>query len=165
MIADKIKGMEISPSREELETSPLLEDPKKDMTISIRYGDLIPSLKTIVRLSVPLIAPSVNDMYQHRRGGGVYLSTPGRIYKAKVIEEIRKQKVEKVNTAVVIMLHFCFSDYRKRDVDNYIKGTLDAINGILIIDDSYVRTVCATKEIRTGIVPFTEIIIVPMLPV
>jgi len=38
----------------------------------------------------------------------------------------------------------------KPDLDNYIKGTLDALNGLLYLDDSQVVTITASKAYRSS---------------
>jgi Holliday junction resolvase RusA-like endonuclease len=37
-------------------------------------------------------------------------------------------------------------DHPKPDIDNYVKGVLDALNGLLWIDDHQIVTIVATKQ-------------------
>lgn len=55
---------------------------------------------------------------------------------------------------------FVLPDRRRRDIDNLLKLSLDAMNAIVYADDTQVHRVEATKEV--GDEPRTEITITPM---
>ena len=47
---------------------------------------------------------------------------------------------------IKITLHFYFKDKRKRDIDNCIKSLFDALNNIIIKDDSQIQSLLAIKD-------------------
>ena len=44
-----------------------------------------------------------------------------------------------------VEVEFHFKDNRRRDVDDYLKILLDALTGVVWVDDSQIERVCATK--------------------
>lgn len=90
----------------------------------------------------------------------LYLSKVGRDFKDTIAEQARQQLPdnfecfkEKIRMTVVLK----FADNRKHDIDN-VKLLLDALNGVVYIDDSQIHTLHLTKEIGCGVNSITIII-------
>jgi crossover junction endodeoxyribonuclease RusA len=92
-----------------------------------------------VRLDFP---PSMNT-YWRRRGHTTYLSPKGRQYKKAVASRIREEfgEVDLITGRVGIAIELCRGDRRKFDVDNYVKGLCDALNGVIWEDDAQVDVI------------------------
>lgn len=84
--------------------------------------------------------PSVNDYYKSGRQGQRYVSSRVREYRAAVLEAIAEQAPGLCLDHALFMEVYLFPpDRRKRDVDNGMKGLLDALTEAgLWEDDSLV---------------------------
>lgn len=83
-----------------------------------------------------LLPPCLNRMYRAWRGR-VVLSADGRAYKATAAFQARSQGVRAMVGPLVVRLRI----YRPRrigDIDGYLKGSFDSLNGIAWLDDSQV---------------------------
>lgn len=90
--------------------------------------------------------PSVNQYWRHvvmktRRGlvQRTLLSLKGRHYRNRCIKTIRNQFPvhEVIREMVKVEMHLFPPDRRKRDIDNYSKGVLDALTHAQIWEDDY----------------------------
>lgn len=80
--------------------------------------------------------PSVNKYWVRRRGGGLMLSPVARAYKKNVAALLHRHKSKKPSESKLkIEIYAVMPDRRKRDLDNICKGVLDAMEGIIYVDD------------------------------
>ena len=80
--------------------------------------------------------PSVNNYYKSGRQGQRYLSIKVREYRAAVLESISEQCPGLCLDEQLFMEVYLFPpDRRKRDVDNGMKGLLDALTEAGLWDD------------------------------
>ena len=90
-------------------------------------------------------ALSTNHIYK-RHGFTIYMSAEGKALKESYQWEITSQWKDKIiygNISVEIKLFF--GDKRKRDVDNYNKLILDAMSGIVYLDDKQIQKITIEK--------------------
>lgn len=93
-----------------------------------------------LNMSVP-IPPSVNHIYYNTRGGGKRLTRLAENYVARVRalahQEVEEQGWEKAKKGewIYIDLAFYFPDKRIRDSHNCLKLLLDALEGIIFVND------------------------------
>lgn len=87
--------------------------------------------------------PSTNTYYRNFRGRMV-LSPRGRLFKKEMAAMCEGMK--KTEGPVRLRLDLRFRDRRRRDVDNYLKGILDAFKDRLFEDDSVVTEITVTKR-------------------
>lgn len=83
--------------------------------------------------------PSVNGYWRAFMGRQI-ISKRGRIYRKNCIALFAGKKVEKFTTPVSVDATLFQPDKRRRDLDNYLKGLLDATVTVgLIADDSLIH--------------------------
>jgi len=105
--------------------------------------------------------PTVNS-YWLKTKNGIYLSKAGRFYKQIVLERIREQLPgivldDKLHLEVTLYP----PDSRQRDLDNYMKGLLDAIaEAGLIENDANIDQL----EIRRGVIVRKGLVLVEINP-
>lgn len=81
---------------------------------------------------------SVNAMYRTFRGR-LILSKRGRQYQTEAVAAILEQKRRKFKYRVEILFELFPPDERRRDIDNTLKGLLDAlVHSNILEDDSQV---------------------------
>lgn len=96
---------------------------------------------------IPFRPPTVNT-YWRRSGKNIHLSEKGTAFKRNVKLFMRTQKNKKISDkplAVDLILNF--KGKTKRDIDNYCKGILDSLTGILWEDDSQIIKLNIEKNI------------------
>lgn len=94
------------------------------------------------RLKLPL-PPSVNHMWLRTRNG-VYLSEAGRTFKHSVSQICEEQGVTPLDGKISVHIEI----YRKRasgDTDNFIKSTLDGLQGYCYFNDSQIVEIYARR--------------------
>lgn len=100
---------------------------------------------------LPLRPPSVNT-YWRKWQNRMVISKAGREFKRtareKLIEAFCEDKPYACPLKLKISLYF--KDNRKRDIDNYCKGILDSMTGIVYEDDSQIDKLTLEKFIGTG---------------
>ena len=102
--------------------------------------------------TVPDFPPSVNH-YWMTSGKRRYLSEEGRAWQKLVWYTSRTLPLDKwmhFNSPLGMEVTFTFPDNRLRDVDNYLKGTLDALTGIFYKDDSQIQKLTVQKQVIKG---------------
>jgi len=104
--------------------------------------------------------PSVNNMYEIRNGR-IHLVEEVRLFKNKVFNYLNDNDI-KVNYDFTkgIIVNFAFilkKSLLKRDVDNMIKATQDAVFSYLQINDAYITELHAVKIIKKGSSEFIKI--------
>lgn len=83
--------------------------------------------------------PSVNHYTKASRHGGRYLPKSVVAFKQEVrrIVAVHAPQPPSVGRLVAKVI-FNFKDNRRRDLDNYLKVTLDSLQGIIFADDSQI---------------------------
>lgn len=82
--------------------------------------------------------PSVNR-YWRAVGGRNILSKEGRDYRLRAMIAIRQQSVGRITGRIACAIKAFPPDNRRRDVDNILKGLLDALTaGEVYEDDSHI---------------------------
>lgn len=88
---------------------------------------------------------SVNHAYSTNRQGRRFLSDKGKQFKEE-IGWLAAQESDWYENDVTVELHFYFGDKRKRDIDNGIKISLDALTGVMFGDDSQITELHVFKR-------------------
>jgi len=70
--------------------------------------------------------PSLNHYYRHV-GPRVLISREGRLYRERITAIFRSQGVTPMTGQVELELEIYPPDYRRRDLDNTLKGLLDSL--------------------------------------
>lgn len=95
--------------------------------------------------------PVPKQSFKYRKGGGY---TPARVkaWQDTVAYEVKRAwwlgPLE--NPDLTVELVFCLPDNRKRDLDNLSKAILDALNGIVWVDDKQITKLVLGKVIDRG---------------
>ena len=106
-----------------------------------------------MKLAVDQLPPSDNSVYRRRGGYGMYLTQEGKDWKELI--ETLSRKYQPTDQEVAVCLEFVFTDKRRRDCQNHIKLTLDALQGHFYLDDSQIHHLTVIK--RSGKKPHTLI--------
>lgn len=108
------------------------------------FYDIMDGLPCVV---IPTIPPSTQHVYGNRKGGGKYLKKDGVAYKHEVFYEAKRQyKGEPIEGGVFVGISYFFGDNRVRDLDNYKKVLLDALSGVLWVDDRQIEVDVSIKS-------------------
>ena len=101
-------------------------------------------MKKIMLTGNPL---STNHLYKRRSSYGMYLVAEGVTLKESYQYEAKSQWQEKpLKGKLKIKVCLFFGDKRKRDIDNYNKLSMDALNGIVWEDDQQIYQMLIKKE-------------------
>jgi Holliday junction resolvase RusA-like endonuclease len=104
---------------------------------------------------------SVNKAYPSALSGRRFLSKEGKAYKELIAWEAKSQQVPCNKGQVRLAITFGFADKRKRDTENYLKISIDALTGIWFDDDSQIIEIIAKKVVSADY--FVEIAVVPCM--
>lgn len=88
---------------------------------------------------------SVNSAYPTNRQGIRFLTKEGKAYKNEIAWAAKSAYPEPLTGQLKAIYRFGFADKRRRDVDDYIKLTQDALVGICFDDDSQIIQLEAEK--------------------
>lgn len=89
--------------------------------------------------------PSVNHYWGRAKNGGVFLKPLGQEFRKLVYYEFLKFKFPRLTGKLAIKIYVAFPDKRKRDLDNLLKATLDAIEKTGIVEnDSQFQSIFIT---------------------
>ena len=80
-------------------------------------------LMIVLKLPYP---PSLNHYYRHV-GPRVLISREGRLYRERITAILQSQGVTPMTGPVELELEIYPPDYRRRDLDNTLKGLLDSL--------------------------------------
>lgn len=98
----------------------------------------------------------MNQMYMSvggARGSRVILTPQARTFKQKVAEAIQLRPIpHKIRGRVKLFLRFWWADSRRRDLDNYLKLTIDSLKDVFFEDDDQIEAIYCEKvfEPRTN---------------
>jgi len=97
----------------------------------------------MIEYTIPGHPMSVNHMYGSTKKGGRFLTKEGKRWKENIKLECLS-KFGRINSRepIIVQVVYYFPDNRKRDVSNYDKILLDALSGVLYVDDSQIQ--CAS---------------------
>jgi len=87
-------------------------------------------------------APSINHYWLARKGSFARrLSPEGKAFKdaARIFFAHQHPGFPPLSHDISMTIHFVFADKRRRDIDNYMKPLLDALQGCLYHDDRQVK--------------------------
>jgi len=103
-----------------------------------------------MRLTLP-IPPSVNHLYARNRYGGLYLTDAANTWKTAA-GWLAKEWWKKEPTAkqVILNIWIYWNDKRRHDADNIQKLLLDALTGIVWVDDRQVMPRVMGLEVDKG---------------
>lgn len=99
-----------------------------------------------MKLKVMTKPVSVNQAYPTGFNGRRFLSKEGKEYKELLGWAAREFKGDPSKAFMKVKYTFGFKDKRRRDIDDYIKLTQDALSGIWFEDDCQIVAISATKE-------------------
>ncbi len=112
--------------------------------------------------------PTVNNYYKVARSGHKYLDKSVRAYREAVETAISEQSPGlTITDRIFLEVHLFPPDKRKRDLDNYMKGLLDALtNAGLWEDDSLIDQLCIYRgsKLADGLVKIEISAGGPVLP-
>ena len=104
----------------------------------------------LIRLELPLLAPSVNTIWVNIPKGR-RMSDKGKEFKLDAFKHIRQQyKGQMLENFVKVSIKLHFKTNHRRDIDNYNKAILDALNGTVLVDDSQILELNVKKYTGTG---------------
>jgi crossover junction endodeoxyribonuclease RusA len=105
----------------------------------------------VVDLPLP---PSVNHRYVRTRRGGVALTARARAYQEEVAAEMLAQlgRIPRLppGARLGLRVQLCYPDRRRRDLDNALKALLDAVCGVLGVDDAAVDLLVVSRTVMSG---------------
>ncbi len=105
----------------------------------------------MIKIEIPLAPPSVNT-YWRKWNNIMVMSKKGREFKESAKDILSKifDSKEPLDSRLELNITFNFKDRRKRDIDNYCKGVLDSMSGIVFVDDEQIDKLNLTKKIGCG---------------
>lgn len=93
-------------------------------------------MNLILSCEMPTTPPSVNHYWGVRAVKGIaqqYLTKEAKSFRQLVALYVKNKPTDK---RLMIDVEFCFTDRRRRDIDNYLKALLDAlVKAGLCVDD------------------------------
>jgi crossover junction endodeoxyribonuclease RusA len=98
---------------------------------------------TKIKLTLPF-PPSANHMI-HKGNGRRYRSKAYKQFLSEVFWIVRGEGVELVEGDIAITLHV-YRKMKRGDLDNRIKPTLDALNGVVYNDDKQIVEIHAYRH-------------------
>lgn len=104
----------------------------------------------MIKLELSTMPPSVNSLWINKPSGR-YKSKRGKIFENLACGELKKQfRYKPLANSLKVRIRLYFKDKRKRDIDNYNKGILDAMTRIVYNDDSQIEELNVKKTIGCG---------------
>lgn len=118
----------------------------------------------ITRLTVQLeeVPPSVNHVWKSHIAGRraiTYLTKEGKDFKKRLAAKVPKEW-KPYHEEVDVLIELVFPDKRRRDIDNYGKAILDALNQKAYLDDSQIVKLTLTKKFKKN-KPLIRVHVVP----
>ncbi len=89
--------------------------------------------------AITLPFPPSNNTYYRRVGAKTLISAKGRSYCAAVVKACAEARLARKDGRLAVVIEACPPDRRRRDLDNLLKGLLDALtHGGAWEDDSQI---------------------------
>lgn len=89
--------------------------------------------------AISLPWPPSNNTYYRRVGAKTLISAKGRDYCAAVMKACAEARISRQDGRLAVVINACPPDRRRRDLDNLLKGLLDALtHGGAWEDDSQI---------------------------
>ena len=99
----------------------------------------------MIKLELSTVPPSVNGIWINKPNGR-YKSKKGKIFEETARSELKNQfRCKPLAGSLEVRIWLYFKDKRKRDIDNYNKGILDAMTNI-VFKFSIKRNFCKDFE-------------------
>ena len=114
---------------------------------------MVPRMDVVIVLPWP---PSVNRYYRSlskgKLAGRVLVSQEGRAYRQEVAVMLDRRRLPMIRDRMKVTIDACPPDRRRRDLDNLLKASLDAlVFGGAIQDDSLIDDLRIRRgEVREG---------------
>ncbi len=106
------------------------------------------------------IEPQAWQRVARSRFGAAFVPEKTRVFKQKVTEMMRNQfNTAPLDGALSVKIQFFLTKPKsvkreypavRGDLDNYVKAVLDALNGVLFVDDALICKLEASKLYSTG---------------
>lgn len=107
-------------------------------------------MKKILDVILPQ-PPSVNHYTRASRHGGRYLSKEALAFKQETHRRVAPFAPQSPSeNRLVVKVVFGFKDARKRDLDNYLKVTLDSLQNIIFADDSQIDVLLVKRGAKVA---------------
>ena len=112
---------------------------------------LILSVKMKIHIEIDEIPPTVNH-YWGKRGKAWYTLKKVQMFKERlawiVLSKKENRKIISTiwNRDIEMDIEVYIHDRRRRDIDNMLKGIMDALKGVVYSDDSLVSSVRISKK-------------------
>ena len=104
----------------------------------------------MIKLELSTVPPSVNGIWTNKSNGR-YKSKKGKILEETARSELKNQfRCKPLASSLEVRIWLYFKDKRKRDIDNYNKGILDAMTNIAYNDDSQIEELNIKKIVGCG---------------
>ncbi len=107
-----------------------------------------------IKLDIPLKPPSVNDYWEKNKWGGMMVGKEGKQFKQQFQMFVMMAKTglkKPLKSRLKMRIELYFKDNRRRDIDNYCKGILDAMSGLIFDDDEQIDTLLLKKHKGSGV--------------
>lgn len=109
----------------------------------------------MIKLSIPLVAPSVNHYVKHTRSGRHYVTAEALAFKDAVALFSKGKSIRGESYYVEIMIYL--AKKQKGDIDNFAKCCLDGLVDAGVIDSDSKVTYLGLFKRRDALSPRTEI--------
>ncbi|RME52984.1 RusA family crossover junction endodeoxyribonuclease [Candidatus Woesearchaeota archaeon] len=109
--------------------------------------------ETIFFLRVDEVPPSTNTIYRTTGKNGrtrTYTTRSAKEFKQRLNHAAKNQIKTPTSKPLTVVVLLSFPDRRKRDLDNYAKTILDALNGTVWKDDSQIQKLIIEKRHTPG---------------
>lgn len=81
---------------------------------------------SLIEVTLPY-PPSINHYYGRTRNGQIFIKTAGRDFRQRVADIVADARCTKQDGALAMFIWVSPPDKRKRDLDNIVKATQDAL--------------------------------------
>lgn len=86
------------------------------------------------KISINTAPISVNSAYRRSAGYGMHMTKEAHAYKEAIHWTVWEKR--RIYQRPIVKIVFTFGDKKRHDIDNYLKLLLDAMNGLMYVDDN-----------------------------